>query len=738
MIKKTLDEVCERETVFHVSPDGNDSWTGLLAAPDTVRKDGPFATLHRARDAVRELKKETGFARPVTILVRDGKYFLPEPLRLASEDSGTKDHPATWAAFPGEKPVLSGGVRLTNWKPYKGGIWQCEIPAVRGGRWKFRQLFCNGKRMERSRYPKVDPDDPMYSGWSFIEGPVEEDGTDAFTYKPGFLDREWARPEQGEVVIWHRFEWGNMVIPITSMEPATRTIKMAHSGRHCLLRAPWIVYAELRENNRFRVENILEELDGPGQWCLDIQDGIVYFWPPQEDIETLEIVAPSVSPLIDMDGRFWRPEKDGGFTSWITITGLTLTETLDGDNLLRDTADYYACWAPNNPDGSYCGEAIRLRLTEHCTIENNHLDAVGGNGIYFEGYNNRDVICRNEISGAGAQAIVLTGGRLYHPDRYWHLAHGSGGRGYHPVYNIIEDNHIHHCGEVHNFSPGINVGLCDGTFIRHNLIEDMPHQGIAVGNANYGRNYVEYNHIRRVALITNDTGAIHTWMEDQADPERDGNIYRYNLIEGSQGFRINADGSREEFVHSFGIYLDNCTSNCLVYGNIIAGTSVGICIHSGKNNIIENNILYGCSTVLFNFVYVVDIVPGLYCGNVFRRNILCPQKADTPVIQAVRYSDDLLASSDENLIHALEGEKPIFHITYEKPLEQLSMVTQEADIEVTLGGWQERGHDKHSVCADPKFLDGPNMDFRLGPDSPAPALGFIPIDISRAGIRNEK
>ena len=735
MPNETVADYQARGPVFFVATDGDDAWSGQLAEPNAGRTDGPFATVPRARDAIRQLKQAEPLTKPITVLVRGGKYFLTEPLRLASEDSGTKQYPITYAAYPGEKPVLSGGVRLTGWKPYRDGIYQCELPQVRGGKWFFRQLFCNGQRMERSRYPKLDPNEPLYSGWLFIEGPAEEDGTDAFIYKPDTFERSWARPEQGEVTIWHRHEWGNMVIPIKSMDEKTRTIRMAHSGRHSMLRTPWVVYAELRQNNRFRVENILEELDGPGQWCLDVQDGILYFWPPASDIDELEIVAPAITPLIDMDGRFWRPEKDGGFTSWITIRGLTLTESLDGDNILRDTADHPACWAPNNPDGPYCGEAIRLRLAEHCTLEHNHLDQVGGNGIYFEGYNGRNTIRHNEISGAGAQAIVLTGGRIYHPDRYWHLSHGSGGRGYHPVYNVIEDNHIHHCGAIHSFTPGINVGLCDGTFIRHNLIEDMPHQGIAVGNANYGRNYFEYNIIRRVALITCDTGAIHTWMEDQADPERDGNVFRYNLILGSQGFRINADGSREAFVNSFGIYIDNCSSNCLLYGNIIANTSVGICIHAGKNNIIENNILYKCGNVVLNFVYVVDIVPGLYCGNVFRRNIVCVDQPGAAVIQAVRYTQDLLATSDENVIHPMGQAAEQFRITGEKPLEQLQMVTETADEKMTLPQWQQHGFDLHSILADPMFTDPDNNDFTLKPDSPALALGFIPIDPTPFGPR---
>jgi len=42
---------------FYVSPDGNDNWSGRLECPNASKTDGPFATLTRARDAVREMKE---------------------------------------------------------------------------------------------------------------------------------------------------------------------------------------------------------------------------------------------------------------------------------------------------------------------------------------------------------------------------------------------------------------------------------------------------------------------------------------------------------------------------------------------------------------------------------------------------------------------------------------------------------------------------------------------------------
>lgn len=59
---------------FYISTEGSDSWSGTLAAPDAQGADGPFATLMRARDAVRDLKREK--SADLVVLVRGGMYPL--------------------------------------------------------------------------------------------------------------------------------------------------------------------------------------------------------------------------------------------------------------------------------------------------------------------------------------------------------------------------------------------------------------------------------------------------------------------------------------------------------------------------------------------------------------------------------------------------------------------------------------------------------------------------------------
>ena len=146
------------ETTFFVAPYGTDTWSGQLPDPNSTDTDGPFATFQRAQRAVHEFK--AGSPGPVTVLARGGTYYPGSPIVFTPEDSGTTDRPVTYAAYPGEKPVLSGGVRLAlDWQPYKDGIMKADLSHIptfqsktkdQKSRIHFDQLFVNGRRKHRA------------------------------------------------------------------------------------------------------------------------------------------------------------------------------------------------------------------------------------------------------------------------------------------------------------------------------------------------------------------------------------------------------------------------------------------------------------------------------------------------------------------------------------------------------------------------------------------------------------
>jgi len=132
-----------KKTTIYVAPDGNDDNPGT--------KGNPFATIDRAKARVRELKNEVN--TPITVLVRGGTYHLSEPLVFTPEDSGTQQQPITYAAYPGEEPVFSGGIPITGWQKGDGPVWTTVVPKVKRGDWYFRQLFVEGRRCTPARIP---------------------------------------------------------------------------------------------------------------------------------------------------------------------------------------------------------------------------------------------------------------------------------------------------------------------------------------------------------------------------------------------------------------------------------------------------------------------------------------------------------------------------------------------------------------------------------------------------------
>ena len=129
----------ERQTAdFFVAVDGSDDWSGHLAEPNRVGTDGPFATLARARDAVRKLKQDGG-KKEVGVRIRGGVYRLEETMVFSSEDSAPAGGTITYEAYGDEKPVFASAVPIVGWRKPKqpsallpeiarDQVWTADVP----------------------------------------------------------------------------------------------------------------------------------------------------------------------------------------------------------------------------------------------------------------------------------------------------------------------------------------------------------------------------------------------------------------------------------------------------------------------------------------------------------------------------------------------------------------------------------------------------------------------------------
>ena len=262
-----------------------------------------------------------------------------------------------------------------------------------------------------------------------------------------------------------------------------------------------------------------------------------------------------------------------------------------------------------------------------------------------------------------------------------------------PLFNEIIDNDIHHCGEIIYYAAGVFAALSEDNVIGHNAIHDTPHHGINLGSSGMSRNIVEYNDFHRTCRRTGDTGAINCWGDAQPrTASRQGHIIRFNRI-------VDPGGN--------GLYLDNYTSNCYVFGNLIVGAqSLGIHIHGGKNNVLENNVIVGARDAVGFADFVSTRTPEMvnFClGNRFCHNIVADCKRSVLWHYTRLWPLRSVSQSDDNLI---------FH---------------SADGSAYLDSRRAEGLEANSLAADPLFVDPARGDYRLKPESPALGAG-LPVD----------
>ena len=429
--------------LYYVSPEGNDAWSGKLAEPSPDGTDGPFGTIEKARDTIRA--ERGGAPRAWTVLVREGTYVVEEPLTFGPEDSGTDEHPVTYAAYPGEHPVISGGRVIEGWRPAAGGfgpargkLWMAEIPETRGCNPLFNLLYVDGVRRTRARGPNgVGVREGFYTA-SEPEAADDRYGTTSFKYAGESLEN-WPNLADIELDLILEYTWLNHILPVGAVDETSHRVTLASPAVYTV--------------RGYRVENALHELDEPGEWCVNTVQRRVYYWPPGGTMEGAEAIAPTMVSVV----RFLGDEAAGRFVRNIGFRGFTITH---GDR----SREYHSI----RPQ--FCGDsldgAVLLRGAERITVEGCTVVDTGAWGILLDLHAQDNRIVGNTICGAGAGGVLLLGYGVGTKD----VNHG----------NEVSWNKVHHCGRIYYHSHGVAAWQSGDNRIEHNLIFDMPYCGICL------------------------------------------------------------------------------------------------------------------------------------------------------------------------------------------------------------------------------------------------------------------
>jgi hypothetical protein len=650
---------------IHVSTAGKDSYPGTSARP--------LRTFAAAQRAVRAVKARG--AELVTALFHEGTYYLPDTVVLTVEDSGSADRPVTYAAAPGERVTISGGVRLElEWKPYRNGIMQARVPEGL----KTDQLFVNGKLQHMARYPNFDADAKYFNGFA----------ADAVSRERA---AGWADPAGGFIHALHRSRWGDFHYEITGKD---------ENGDPTYV-GGWQNNRRMGMHKEFRfVENIREELDAPGEWYLDAKERTLYLMPPEgADLDNALIEAVRLRHLIELRGSEDAPVR------YVTLRGFRFTHAArtfmdNREPLLRSD------WT------TYRGGAIVFNGAEDCAVRDCAIDHVGGNAVFVNNYNWRVEITGCKIADAGASGVAFAGDpdavrsplfEYNETQTLEEMDHTPGPRtSNYPAQCRVHDNLITRTGRVEKQTAGVNISMSSAITVSHNSIYDVPRAGINICDGAWGGHVIEHNDVFDTVKETGDHGSFNSWGRDR--------YWHRDRALSAEWVKQYPDMPRWDAVkttiirsnrwrcdHGWDIDLDDGSSNYRIYNNLCLNG--GIKLREGYFRAVENNITV--NNTFHPHVWYPE------SHSAFRRNIIWRDAYRPARMRAEVWGDEL----DHNLVHDPGGEGGLA-----EGLQQMG------------------GADQHSRRGRAMFVDPASGDYRVRDGSPAIELGFESFPMDEFGV----
>lgn len=633
----------------------------------------PFASLSGAMKKIQSLRNNDQQTGNVVLVIRQGEYRLSAPIILTNDLWDGKDT----LFIRGEeenRPVIKGSIQLDSFEKVSDNLWKITIPGtVQYGKDNIGQLFVNGKRAVKARTPN--------QGEMFKTGRVHEIVVDSNNTITGGMAIQKIPLTEGQFnILQPAFsEIPNVIISINHAWDRTKAFIQNVSSRDSslfIINRPMPSWNTLNNTSQFYFENAKAFLDAPGEWFLD-DKGIMWYIPQKEDdIKEAKAEIPITDQLLIINGN-----RENAPVKNIFFENISFQHTR---HLMPPTGE-----GPNQAAAIYPA-AIELNYAKNIAFNHCEIANISNYAIWFKESCSHSKITKSHIHDLGMGGIKI--GNTRKPVNESSATN-----------NIIIDNSIIQSGgyEVPT-GVGIIIFHASDNTISHNDIGNFRYTGISVGWV-WGytpsiskRNKIIYNHIHHLGWgELSDMGGVYTLGESE------GTIVSNNVIHDIYSYGYGG----------WGLYTDEGSTGITMENNLVYNCkSAGFHQHYGKENLIRNNIF------AFNLMYQ---------------------------LQATRIEEHLSFTFTNNIIYfnrgSLLGKSHAPNWPNVNKLSDYNCYwdTRSRDIRfdsLSFKEWQAQGNDRHSVIADPGFVNPDQFDFRLKQDTISQTIGFKPFDYSKAGV----
>lgn len=561
-----------------VSTVGDDSGDGS--------EEEPLRTLEKAIDVANEMREDSD--KLIEILLREGTYSVTNTIKIIN--SQKDDSLLKISAYQDEKVTINAGVDIplsamniadsdfTNAiidKPNAGSVLQYNLKdaqiedfgeiSLRGHlisdeKEAQAELSLNGEVQKLAGWPNgeytglIKPIDSNEYGKRTKSGIAN-----GCSFKVNY-DRpsQWSKPEQawlsGTIGPNYEFDY----YPVSRFDSEEKRVYLSRGALEKYYTEPY-----------YRFENVPEELDEPGEYYIDRQSGMLYFYPPEDVPKDSVLTITMSTPTLDVSGK--APNS---------MFRIENSKNIVFENLIFKGGRGSAITGKNNSNikfinceiNSFGENGIRFDASTDITISDCKIHDVGQDGILFVSCGNYQTLSPSNI--------------------------------------VVSNNDIYNFARLErSYKTGIDFGYrCVGATAANNHIHNGPHAGMifyGVNNDIYGNEFDN--------LVTEFSDMDALYCNNSNYPWERGNKIHNNYFHDIGKSSMN--GRHQINVRA--IRTDNRGCGLNIYENLFynigdggngnGNNGIGAITAEGTRNRIFNNLFVDCNEAYFNTLQYKEI-----------------------------------------------------------------------------------------------------------------------------------
>ena len=561
-----------------VSTVGDDSGDGS--------EEEPLRTLEKAIDVANEMREDSD--KLIEILLREGTYSVTNTIKIINSQ---KDNSLLKiSAYQDEKVTINAGVDIplsamsiadsdfTNAiidKPNAGSVLQYNLKdaqiedfgeiSLRGHlisdeKEAQAELSLNGEVQKLAGWPNgeytglIKPTDSNEYGKRTKSGIANGCSFQVNYDRPS----QWSKPEQawlsGTIGPNYEFDY----YPVSRFDSEEKRVYLSRGALEKYYTEPY-----------YRFENVPEELDEPGEYYIDRQSGMLYFYPPEDTPKDSVLTITMSTPTLDVSGK--APNS---------MFRIENSKNIVFENLIFKGGRGSAITGKNNSNikfinceiNSFGENGIRFDASTDITISDCKIHDVGQDGILFVSCGNYQTLSPSNI--------------------------------------VVSNNDIYNFARLErSYKTGIDFGYrCVGATAANNHIHNGPHAGMifyGVNNDIYGN---EFDH-----LVTEFSDMDALYCNNSNYPWERGNKIHNNYFHDIGKSSMN--GRHQINVRA--IRTDNRGCGLNIYENLFynigdggngnGNNGIGAITAEGTRNRIFNNLFVDCNEAYFNTLQYKEI-----------------------------------------------------------------------------------------------------------------------------------